>query len=38
VFASGELISVLDLDSRSLDAFSREEADRLAAFLGEVFC
>jgi L-methionine (R)-S-oxide reductase len=38
VVASGELISVLDLDSRSLDAFSREEADRLAAFLGEVFC
>jgi L-methionine (R)-S-oxide reductase len=38
VVASGELVSVLDLDSRSLDAFSREEADRLVALLGEVFC
>jgi L-methionine (R)-S-oxide reductase len=38
VVVNGELVSVLDLDSRSLDAFSREEADRLVAFLGEIFC
>lgn len=38
VVIAGELVSVLDLDSRSLDAFSREEADRLLAFLSEIFC
>jgi putative methionine-R-sulfoxide reductase with GAF domain len=38
VVVRGELVSVLDLDSRSPDAFAREEADRLAAFLGDVFC
>lgn len=29
--------AVLDLDSHTLDAFSREEADRIVRFLGEVF-
>lgn len=38
VVAGGELLSVLDLDSRSADAFAREEADRLVAFLPEIFC
>ena len=38
VVVKGELVSVLDLDSRSPDAFSREEADRLVTFFTEVFC
>jgi L-methionine (R)-S-oxide reductase len=38
VVLGDELISVLDLDSRSPEAFSREEADRLTAFLQGVFC
>jgi L-methionine (R)-S-oxide reductase len=38
VVVNGELVSVLDLDSRSPDAFSREEADRVVVLLGEVFC
>ena len=38
VVVDGELVSVLDLDSHAPDAFSREEADRLVALLGDVFC
>ena len=38
VVVAGELRSVLDLDSRSLDAFSREEAERLVTLFGQVFC
>jgi GAF domain-containing protein len=38
VVVRGELRSVLDLDSHSLGAFSRAEADRLAALLADVFC
>lgn len=46
VLVLGDLVSVPlrglaalgDLDSRSKGAFSREEADRLAPFLAEVFC
>lgn len=38
VVVNGELVSVLDLDSRSPDAFSREEADRLVTLFAGVFC
>jgi len=37
VVAGGELVAVLDLDSHALDAFSRAEAERLVALVGEVF-
>lgn len=37
IVASGELRGVLDLDSPHLDAFSREEADRLVALVDDVF-
>jgi len=37
VVVKGELVSVFDLDSRSPDAFSHEEADRLVALFGDVF-
>lgn len=33
----GKVLAVLDLDSPHLDAFSREEADRLSALLHDVF-
>ncbi len=36
VVVRGELRAVLDLDSPHLDAFSREEADRLVALVSEV--
>lgn len=36
VIAGGELRAVLDLDSPHLDAFSREEADRLLALVREL--
>jgi GAF domain-containing protein len=37
VLARGELHAVLDLDSLHLDAFSKEEADRLVTLLGDIF-
>jgi L-methionine (R)-S-oxide reductase len=33
----GDVLAVLDLDSPHLEAFSREEADRLVALLGDAF-
>lgn len=33
----GDVLAVLDLDSAHLDAFSRAEADRLVALLGDAF-
>lgn len=33
----GDVLAVLDLDSPHLDAFSRAEADRLVALLGDAF-
>ena len=37
ITSGGSVRAVLDLDSPHLDAFSREEADRLTAFMTEVF-
>jgi L-methionine (R)-S-oxide reductase len=37
IVVRGELRAVLDLDSPHLDAFSREEADRLVTLVGAVF-
>lgn len=37
VMAGGELRAVLDLDSPHLDAFSREEAERLLSLVRELF-
>lgn len=37
VVVQGRLHAVLDLDSPHLDAFSREEAERLASLVGDVF-
>jgi GAF domain-containing protein len=37
IVSAGRVQAVLDLDSPHLDAFSREEADRLVALVAEVF-
>lgn len=37
VVAGGRVVAVLDLDSPHLDAFSRDEADRLERLLADVF-
>jgi GAF domain-containing protein len=37
IMSGGDVRAVLDLDSTHLDAFSREEADRLVTLLGDVF-
>lgn len=37
VARAGRVLAVLDLDSLHLDAFTRDEADRLATLLGDVF-